>query len=156
MSIFPFVPSFYILPLFHTKLCRFYTTIHHLISNTLIILGNLSTSNDPSTTSSKPHQFSLQKHYYYSLISLKDDIKYYDYKRQNNKFNVQNILSPHFSPKLGGWFFVGLGGKYHPLLFYSSLISIAPNNKKLSFFISLIFFPTKLNINLVVMHSDQL
>ena len=94
--------------------------LHHLISNTLIILGNLSTSNDPSTTSSKPLQFSLKncKHYYYTLISLKDDtIKYYDCKRQNNKFNVQNILSPHFSPKLGGWFFVGLGGKYHPLSF---------------------------------------
>ena len=73
----------------------------------------------------------------------------------NNKFNVQNILSSHFSPKLGGWFFVGLGGKYHPLPFHSSLISIAPNNEKLSSFISIIFHPTKLNINLVVMHSDQ-
>ena len=73
----------------------------------------------------------------------------------NNKFNVQNILSPHFYPKLGGWFFVGLGGKYHPLPFHFSLISIAPNNEKLSSFISIIFHPTKLNINLVVMHSDQ-
>ena len=73
----------------------------------------------------------------------------------NNKFNVQNILSSHFSPKLRGWFFVGLGGKYHPLPFHSSLISIAPNNEKLSSFIFLIFHPTKLNINLVVMHSDQ-
>ena len=102
-----FPPFIFAIILYRIVSFLHHNQVHHLIGNTLIILGNLYTSNDPSTTSSKPRQFSLKncKHYYYTLISLKDDtIKYYDYKRQNNKFNVQNILSPHFSPKIGDGF----------------------------------------------------